>query len=411
MLRFFLILIVALALMGGLATLMQKDAGYILLSYDKTSIESSLWAGLTALLILFGLLYFGFKLIFKLLYSGRHIRNRMDLRKVQRNHEITAQGLTHFIEGDMQRSLKTFARSTKKGDAPLTNYILAAQAANAMGDTAQSEELLQKAAEIPGTQTAVDIVRARLQYQNGDYAAAKKAAESVLAQQANHKAGLALLARSQEKLQDWSALCDLFPRLQQQKAMPLAELEELKRKTFISALKSADSANVLRKLWDSLPKASKREAALIDAYAQGLAAVGDEVEAESVLRQSLRKEFDETLIERYGLVQGSDTKKQLSTAQRHEADHGSNGALLLCLGRLNRMNGNLDQAKEYLAKSLEARASAAAHAALGNVLAEQGAHEESSAHFQKSLQSDDVLALPSPSEETAEVAEDKKAEA
>lgn len=408
MLRIFLIGIIALGLMGGLATLMQKDAGYILLSYDKTSIESSLWAGLSALILLFTALYFAFKLIFKLLYSGRHIRNRMDLRKVQRNHEITAQGLTHFIEGDMQRSVRTFSRTTKKSGAPLTNYIIAAQAASAMGDAAQSEELLQKAAEIPGTQTAIAIVRGRLQYKSGDYEAAKHAAESILSQKANHKAALALLARSQEKLQDWSALCELFPRLQQQKVMPLTELEALKRTTFIAALKTADSANVLRKLWDGLPKTSKREVALIDAYAQGLAAVGDEVEAESVLRQSLRKDFNETLIERYGLVQGSDTKKQLSTAQRHEADHGSNGALLLCLGRLNRMNGNLDQAKDYLAKSLEARASAAAHAALANVLADQGAHEESSAHFQKSLQSDEVLALPSPSED---VVEDKKAEA
>lgn len=405
MLRIFLICIIALALMMGLAFLMQKDAGYILLSYDQASIESSLWAGLAALVLISLTAYFAIKLIFKLLYSGRHIKHRMDLRKIERNQQVTAQGLTHFIEGDMQRSLRTFSRSTKKEGAALTNYIVAAQAADAIGDNEQSVALLKKAAQVPGAKTAVAIVAARLHFQNGRLDDAKKSILELIEKQPNNKAGLALLARVYERLEDWMALCDLFPKMQQQKVMSLADLEALKVKTFAASLKSATSAKVLSTHWDSLPKAMKRDNALVEAYAQGLAGVGDEIEAETVLRQVLRKDFDESLIERYGLVRGADPKKQLAVAERHLNVHGTNSALLLCLGRLNQLNENLDQAKDYFSQSLSARASAAAHAALGTVLAQQGEHAESSAHFQQSLKSDDVLALPSPASEETDKAE------
>ena len=75
-------------------------------------------------------------------------------------------------------------------------------------------------------------------------------------------------------------------------------------------------------------------------------------EAELILRNALRKEWQPILIKQYGLVKSSTLEKQLTFAESLSKDHDNHPLLLLTLGRLCMYNDLWGKARAYLEASI-----------------------------------------------------------
>ena len=84
-------------------------------------------------------------------------------------HAYKLEGLTKVIEGDWKQAEKLVIKSAKHSDAPLLNYLAAAEAAQGQGDASQRDEYLKLAAEVDGQSLAVALTRAKLQYRQQQF--------------------------------------------------------------------------------------------------------------------------------------------------------------------------------------------------------------------------------------------------
>ncbi|MEL7399893.1 MAG: metal-dependent phosphohydrolase, partial [Pseudomonadota bacterium] len=106
---------------------------------------------------------------------------------------------------------------------------------------------------------------------------------------------------------------------------------------------------------------------------------------ELLLRKNLQRNWDDRLIERYGIVEGRDTNRQLLEAESWLKERPGNAQLLLTLGRLALRNQLWGKARDYFASSLKIKGSAGAYAEMARLLAHLGEHEKSTEYYQRGL--------------------------
>jgi HemY protein len=82
--RLFLMLLLTLLAAVGLVALIERDPGYILVSWGLTTIETSLWVGLLLLLVFNVVFYYSLRLVRRLLASRGVFSNWLSLRAYSR---------------------------------------------------------------------------------------------------------------------------------------------------------------------------------------------------------------------------------------------------------------------------------------------------------------------------------------
>ena len=73
---------------------------------------------------------------------------------------------------------------------------------------------------------------------------------------------------------------------------------------------SGSSRNLeqLNRVWDELPPSMRKDEQVIRAYAEHLASLGAEAQAETLLRKVLRNHWSDPLINLYGRIKGGDSR-------------------------------------------------------------------------------------------------------
>ncbi len=386
MVKFFIYALIVTALVIGLSMLIQRDAGYILVSYDQLSIESSLWAGLLAIVLLLLLIYWLIRLVLKVRYSGRSLQHWREGRQARRNEVRITQGLIQFMEGKWKESEKTFAAGAERSPTPLLSYLMAARASAAAGDRARSEEYLQRAeAATPEARLAIGLTQSEMQLRRGEYESCLANLNRLRTEQPDNSLVMAMLAEVYQGLGDWENLQQLLPELRKQQALSAEKLAEFERDCHRELLKNSQSSAVLEQRWGALPKPMKKDPQLIAVHAQSLAGLGQQDEAESLLRTVLKKNWSSELAALYGKVRASEPDKQLAVAEGWLKQHPENPELLLALGRICSASEQWQKAKDYFSSSLAIQPDSAAYAELGAVLAQLGEAEASREQIQKAL--------------------------
>jgi HemY protein len=150
-------------------------------------------------------------------------------------------------------------------------------------------------------------------------------------------------------------------------------------------------------LWDELPRFVRRDEHTIHDYARLLARLGDEEQAETLLRKVLKNHWSDELINLYGRLEGSDPEVQLLTAEQWYKDRPNNPQLLLALGRLSLRNQLWGKAREYFTASLKLKRDRETMAELSRLNAHMGEEESSVKLIMQELESDNALPeLPMP---------------
>lgn len=405
--RAYILAVVAIVVATLLGIAVARHSGYVLIAYDSFRYESSLWATL-ALIVAVVLVLWLLKLLIGLVLTSTGVVNPWSRRNRSRRTRLAIeQGQLDLAEGRWASAQRHLHRAAEAERQPLLYYLGAARAANELGRTEDSDNLLERALERqPQAELAIALTHAQLQVDRGDTDAALETLQAMHERHPHNVQVLRQLQRLYQQRGDWSALIRLMPELRKDKVLSGKELAELERRAWGQNLSLAvqreddgqAARQSLERAWQQLTNAQRQEPQLVLAYAEQLRQLGAESEAEEILRTALKREYESHLARLYGLVRGSDPAKQLQTAEGWLKAHADDPGLLLTLGRLSLQNRLWGKARDYLEDSLRLQRNPEACAELARLLAGLGENERSNALFQEGLGLLDerLLALPLP---------------
>lgn len=394
---FFLFLVMLLGCLV-LAQLMLADNGYVLLAYKGMSFESSLWAFLL-LIALAGMAIWLLWLVTLLVAGSLGLVYPITRGSKQRRaRRLTVLGFNYFVNGQWRRAQKRLAKAADADEAPLLNYLAAARAAQEAGDDEAAREYLRQAdKKVPEARLAIGITQAQLLLSRDKLEQALATLKELHRKAPRHPYILKLLKQVYLRLPDWQALAKLLPKLKRYKLIEEGEFHQLEARAYTSMFEQAAQAGVhkqqaeerikpVQKVWQQLNRAQRHQVELVLAYTRALQSLGDEAEAESVLRNSLVRDYSDELVELYGRLAGSDASRQLLVAEQLLKERPSNAMLLLSLGRLSLRNRLWGKAREYFEASLKQSPTVSVCNELGRLLAHLGDHAASSEYFRQAQQ-------------------------
>ena len=402
--RLLVALVAALVVGGAVGTLMLRDPGYVLVTYDDMSLETSVWFALLALLVGYFVLRLVMGLARRIARGGAGIAAWQQGRRARGAQARTTRGLLLVAEGDWAGGRKALLADAKNLEAPWVNYVAAAQAANELGDASDRDALLDKAvAATPGSEFAAAMTRAEMQMSASQHREAVATLLKAKEDAPSQPRLLKLLASCYEQLGDWEALLALAPDLRRRGVYPPDALRATQLRWSIASFERHNGAAVpqLVERWNGVDKELRDDARLIGAYARALSNVGANAEAEATLAKALSREWNEELVALYGRIVDR-AERQLATAEGWLKSRPNDAALLLALGRLAAANRDWGKAREYFEASLKERRSAEVYGELGRLCLALGERPRGAELLAQGLEmSGQLPALPMPAGDSA----------
>lgn len=408
--RAYVLLFVAIAVAAVIGVAIAEHSGYVLIAYKNFRYESSLWATLGLLFVIW-LVLVVVRLLVRLVTTSGSVANPWSRRNRSRRIQAAIeQGQMDLVEGRWASAQRHLQRAAESEPQPLLYYLGAARAANEQGRYDESDSLLERALERqPQAELAVALSHAQLQQDRGDSDGALVTLQAMNERHPHNAQILRQLQRLYRERGEWSALIKLMPELRKDKVLPPQELAELEKRAWGENLTLAayrelddDGSSVglpgLDSAWKSLNSAQRQEPQLVLAYAEQLRRLGADAQAEEALRAALKREYNSHLARLYGLVRGSDPARQLQTAEGWLKNHPDDPSLLLTLGRLCLQSSLWGKARDYLETSLRFQRNPETCAELARLLGQLGETDRSNQLFQEGLGMLDerLLARPIP---------------
>jgi HemY protein len=405
--RAYLILFAVIVVAALIGVAISEHSGYVLIAYQNFRYESSLWATLALLLVIW-LVVFLLRALFNLLTASGGVVNPWSRYNRSRRVQLAIEhGQMDLAEGRWASAQRHLQRAAEAERQPLLYYLGAARAANELGRYEDCDNLLERALERqPQAELAIALSHAQLQQDRGDIDGALVTLQAMHDRHPHNAQVLRQLQRLYQQRGDWPALIRLMPELRKDKVLPPSELAELERRAWGENLTLAAQRGEegeaglqsLNKAWQQLTSAQRQEPPLVLAYAEQLRQLGADAEAEEVLRTALKRDYNSHLARLYGLLRGRDPARQLQTAEGWLKSHPDDPSLLLTLGRLCLQNSLWGKARDYLESSLGQQRNPETCAELARLLAQLGETERSNQLFQEGLGMLDerLLARPLP---------------
>jgi len=391
------ILLLALLFVGAWAgQKMLQDSGYTLIAYGQTTIEMSIWVFLTLLVVSFLVLHWGINLLNRSLQSGTRFRLWNRGRSLRVAHNKTLKGLVALSEGNWWKAQRLLSQSAEKTELPLINYLAAARAAQEQGEEQTCDDLLQKARQsTPQAEIAVGISQAQIQLSRGQLEPCLATLLNLRKKAPKNTYVMKLLREVYIQLHDWQALGKLIPELRRNKALKAEKLTNTEQLCYrnlleqsidqISTASNEDKRKVLGETWHNMPGQLTKDDVLARHYTDLLVSIGAEEKAEGVIKDLLKRNWDDSLVNLYGRIKGSNPKKQLDTARGWLKDYPMNPDLLLTLGRLSQRNQHWGKAVTYFEQSLEQDPRAETLSELARLLQHLGETDRTQKLMEKSL--------------------------
>ncbi|MGB0732286.1 MAG: heme biosynthesis HemY N-terminal domain-containing protein [Pontibacterium sp.] len=394
--RLFVLLLIVLAAGTWIGQKMVQDPGYVLIAYDHTTIETSLWVMLIVAFTGFFAAHWALNLAMRYAAPSQRLKAWQASRREKNAQRRTLRGLLALAEGNWPRAQRQLGQSAEQSPVPLINYIAAARAAHEQGEAAAADELLQKArSNTPSGEVAIGISQVQFQLARGELEPCLANLLKLRKLAPKNTYVMRLLKETYLQLKDWDALIQLIPELRKQQAMQEEAIAKLEAKVYSHLLdrsmetlpSSTDNASrhsILDKAWAKLPNKISSQPTMVQRYIDLLVSIGAEPKAELILKDVLNSKWSESLVLTYGLVKGKDAAKQLKTAETWQRDHVSSTNLMLTSGRLAQRCGEWEKAEKYLNQSL-GMGSQEALVELHRTLRHNGKHEQANQVMQDNL--------------------------
>ncbi len=359
--------------LGGLAAwLINQDSGYAFLAWGDWSVEMSLVVLVLLAAAGLGLLYYLLHFLLSLIRLPFSVSAWRHRRRKRRARAALTRGLVELAEGHWEQAEKLLIRDAHVSDTPLINYLSAAQAAQRQGLDERRDAYIRLAHQhLPTADVAVSLTQAELQIAHQQFEQALATLKHLRELAPRHDYVLRLLARLYRQLGDWKHLSKLLPELKKSRIYDpdrLAELEVLVYRSLLQDAARSVEASRLDTVWRKMPRSLRQEPRIVAEYAILLHRRQRDEEAEQLLRNSLKKGWDEELVSLYGQLAVLEPSVALTRAERWLQGHELDPVLLLALGRLSLRAQLWGKARRYLEAAIRSGAGAAAGCELGQLL-------------------------------------------
>lgn len=374
--RWFFLALTLLALGALLGVLVLRDPGYILISWQQTSVEMGLWLGGLLWLLSLVAAVATIDLLFKLLgFSDWWIRF-INGRRHRRSQQAFEEGIARLERGDWKRAERQLFNAARLSTHPLPAYLAAARAA-AQGQAWERAEKYLVLAEERGNRLAVGLARARLLLVAGHWEQAVVLLVRLQDKHPREEAVRRLLIEALTRLQRWADLADLLPQMQKvlKGETAFTALEKRANREVLAWIGQtsgrADRAYTVKRLqdyWLALPRRLQGDEELQAAFASELVRSGADDAAEALLSDALSRQWSNAGIEVYGRARSTRPDQALARAETWRTEHPNNPALMLALGRLCLQNRRWLDARAYFEAALALRKSPEVYAELIRLL-------------------------------------------
>lgn len=380
--KFGLLFVVTLLVGAVVAQFLMQDPGYVVINFHDYLVEMSV----PGLILIVALLYFFIWLVFKIFNAPRRLGEAASRYRSGRAGQRLTRGVIEVAEGNFAKGERMLARAAGVSEAPLLNYLQAARAAHLLGQDERRDSWLKQAYEnLPGAANAVLLTQAELQLDRKQYEQALATLRRIEDSAPNHSRALTLLGRLYYRLEDWTELAALLPRLKKQARLEPATLEKWSLRVYREKLAAArDDAAVLA-AWKSVPKKLKRDSRVLEAYYAGLIRTGQHEKAEKDIAVELKREWHGSLVRLFGIVEGKDSSRQLAKAEDWLTRYPDDPDLLLTAAKLCLRNELWGKARSYLETVIALRPSPEAYQDYGRLLDQLGEDEAAAEAFREGL--------------------------
>jgi HemY protein len=384
----FSLLAIVVALWVSLYLGFPSDPGYLLIAFGDTTFETSLFALLVAVAVLYLLLRLAM-LLFRLVNPLRWFRagKRLANRRRSGQRSRTVEGLLYLTRRNWKLAHQTLMRANRDADSSVVNYLGAALAAFEMGEREAWVHCLNKAEqEYPSAHSTIHTLKAQLLYRSGQLEQCLAVLEMLRRTALNDEPLLRLLKEVYLELEEWQKLEEILPALFNQGIISAEQREQIEKRILSQQLRDLagrdegeDEAALLKKLhkrWKKASSQQKADAAVVSEYAQLLFELGAREEAAKLIEQALNNHWSKQLVNRYGELDFGHASSQLLVAEHWIKSRPADADLLLCAARLAMRNQLWGKAREYYRASIKIAASATAYGELARLLRALGQEKE-----------------------------------
>ncbi len=377
-----LLVIVTLIVSAFAASFLLADPGYVVINFRGYLIEMNV----PILLLLFAITVFTTWLIVKLLRAPRKLGEAAGRYRAGQAGQRLTRGVIEVAEGNFAKGERLLARAADVSDAPLLNYLQAARAAHLLGQHERRDGWLRRAYEnMPEAANAVLLTQAELQLDQSQYEPALATLRQIEENSPDHSYALALLGRLYYRLEDWTHLSEILPRLKKFGRLNDATLSKWSLRVHRENLESAADGEAVALARKQVPKDLKKDIDLLEAYYGGLIRTGMHEKAEKELAADLRREWRPRLVRLFGIVEGIDPPRQLKKAENWLKKHGEDPDLLLAAARLCLRNELWGKARSYLETVISIRPTPEAYQDYGSLLTQLGEGDAAADAYRSAL--------------------------
>ncbi len=372
---FVLLLAAVLAVVGAQIGPELIDS-YVLIRIFGYAIETSaLWL-VTGLFIAF----VGLHVLLWLWHLPSNALRKHFERRAQAQLEI---GMMALTEGDFKKAEKALAKSAQTTNRPAINYVAAAQAAQAKGDTAKRDEYLAKAEESADNADPVIVSKAQLLLRARQPEAALTLLQGV--KSPNKPRVLNMIARCHEAIGNWVELDEMAPKLVKAGLIDQSRADLFALQADHLKLSAANDAGQLQDAWQALPRHHRKRPEILTDYAVQAVKLGATDGLEKELRNAINRQWSDELLQVYGQLPAEDTTTRLKSAEKWLKAHPDNPVLHLTIARLARNAGDSAKARQHYRSSYDNGPNAEAAAELAEVLAAEGYRDEALSFYAQAV--------------------------
>jgi len=364
------------------------DRGYVLINVWGYTIESSLVTWLVVLAIAFFALHFVLRLVHQVVQAPTEMKKWRSQRRQYLAGQSLLSGLENLAEGNWRKAEREVLKHISDSQVPMLNYLTAARAAHELNDFDKRDSYLKQAGQnVKTSDVGVKLTQAELQMRQNQHEQALATLRTLQQQDPQHRSVLKTLAKVYRELQDWNELIALVPLLRKLKVYQLEQLNALECEAYTKLVTTGDREHPvnLSEVWYRMPQSVQSNIDVLTLYIHELIRHGQSDIAEPLIRNALKRDWNDELVRLYGIIDGADATAQLRHAEAWLAKGENNAYLLLTLGRLSLRCKLWGKARSYLEASIGTKSLPESHNELAHLLERLGENDLALTHYRLGL--------------------------
>ena len=366
MIKLLSLILVAGLLIAGFGMVVMHEPGFAVFSYGDTTVEVSLVKFYFATVALFIVLY----IILRILGSISRWPMRASARRRQKKNLEIMQGLESSILNYSQYkwndAMKSVTSQIKQSPIRRGQHLFTALCAHNGGQKDTRDAHISSLRNLGDGQTLANTLEAEFSVDDGK----PEQAISILRNEpTDNVCNLNTLARAYADTANSKKLEEVLPKL-----IPHSNKSNRVKSTITYCVRwlimhydSNSAGKELADMWKIYFSSIQEIPQLMHDYVHALVKHHQDSLAEQIIKMQLDKEWDETLIIEFGLLNIDNAEQRIKLAESWLDKHKYSAGLLLTLGRLSKKQKLWGKAKNYLESSLSRRPLAATYAELADL--------------------------------------------